>query len=124
MRKERRRRLPVLTLALAAVVSRAVTADPRPPARANPIEKPQADQVFERYLRDVEDRRGGSDGPVSFEIDASLPKLKKKGMMRGLKLITSAGKIAYTQLHFVGDELIKTAVIARFLKADSQQRAS
>jgi len=82
-----------------------------------------ARQALERYLRDA-DAGHDSTTPVVFEIDASLPKLKKQGIMRGLRVIASAGHVAYTHLQFVGDDLINTAVIARFLKADSQQHAS
>jgi hypothetical protein len=37
-----------------------------------------------------------------------------------MKVITEAGRIVYTQLHFVGDNLIRSAVIARFLSADTK----
>ena len=46
--------------------------------------------------------------------------MHKRGGMRGLKLVTAAGRVAYTQLNFVGDEIIKTALIARFLAVDSK----
>ena len=56
-----------------------------------------------------------------FEIDASLPKLKKHGIMRGLKVITIAGRVAFTEVHFVGDDLIRSAVINRFLMAEAKE---
>jgi hypothetical protein len=88
------------------------------------VSEAQATEVLERYLRHAGDTREFTQRPVSFEIEASLPKLKKTGTMHGLKLFVSAGRVVYTQLQFVGDELVKTAVIARFLKAESSEGAT
>ena len=84
-------------------------------------EKAAVHEVLERYLRDREASNGDGGGEVSFEIDASLPKLKKHGIMRGLRVITVAGRIAFTQVHFVGDDLIRSAVINRFLVAETKE---
>lgn len=86
-------------------------------------EKAAVQQVLERYLHEGETENGGG-GQVSFEIDASLPKLKKHGMMRGLKVITGAGRVAFTQVYFVGDDLIRSSVIDRFLNAEARARAA
>ena len=66
--------------------------------------------------------RGGGKGasPVPFEIDASLPELKKHGMMRGFRVITGVGRVVFTQLQYAGDNVVKTALIARFLTAQGQ----
>ena len=93
-------------------------------AAAPRLSEAQATEVLERYLRNAGDSRESTQRPVSFEIEASLPKLRKSGTMHGLKVFVSAGRVVYTQLQFVGDELVKTAVIARFLKAESSQSAS
>jgi hypothetical protein len=87
-----------------------------------PNEKTAAHEALERYLHNS--ATGGRDGggQVTFEIDASLPKLKKHGIMRGLRVITVAGRVAFTQIHFVGDELVKSAVINRFLTAEARER--
>src|SRR4051812_14500236 len=93
------------------------------PTVTRAIEEPRANQTLERFLRDAAEDRHQATAPVTFEIDASLPRLKKHGIMRGLRAIVSAGRVVYTPLQFVGDDLIKTAVIARFLKADSRHDA-
>ena len=54
------------------------------------------------------------------QIDASLPKLKKQGSMSGLKVVSAAGETVYRDLRFTGDNLVKTAVIARFLANDAK----
>lgn len=108
---------PGLLLALASSTFAA-------PAAAHGLEEAQANQALERYLRDSAGNGRDSAAAISFEIDASLPRLKKHGVMRGLRVIAAAGRVVYTRLQFVGDDLIKTAVIARFLKADSRQGAS
>jgi len=85
-----------------------------------PRESGLARQALERYLREQCDRPPPSAAPTSFQIDAALPKLHKRGVLRGLKVIAGPGRIAFTQLHFVGDSLVKTAVIARFLTVETK----
>ena len=53
------------------------------------------------------------------QIDASLPKLKKHGTMSGVKLLSETGHTVYRGLQFTDDKLVKTDVIARYLKQDS-----
>ena len=77
----------------------------------------RAAEILQRHFAVREARQGGAQSVVSFEIQASLPRLKKHGMMRGLERIGEGGRVVFSQLHFVGDELIKTAVIGRFLTA-------
>jgi len=84
----------------------------------------RANDVLEAYLHRPQPGAAAQEEPVEFEIEASLPKLKRHGVMRGWKVIAAAGRVAYTKLQFAGDELVRTAVIARFLKADSEQAAS
>jgi hypothetical protein len=61
------------------------------------------------------------EAPIHVEIDASLPRLKKQGSMYGLRVVTRAGKVAYSMLRFSGDNVIKTQVIARFLSAEVER---
>jgi hypothetical protein len=77
-------------------------------------------QALDRYWREARSRPSTEETAVPFRIDAELPKLHKRGVLRGVKVITGAGRIVYTQLHFVGDNLIRSAVIARFLSADTR----
>jgi hypothetical protein len=60
------------------------------------------------------------DQAIELEIDACISRLKKQGRMTGLKLITQAGGVAYRSLQFSGDAIIKTAVIARYLSAETR----
>jgi len=85
---------------------------------------PSANRVLDRYLGGREVSGPAPGETVSFEIDASLPKLKKHGIMSGLRGITAAGRVAFSQLHFVGDEIIQTAVIAKFLTAQAKEVGS
>ncbi len=98
----------------AAFGSGFVLAQPMPPAEA-----------LDRYL-------AASRGPAcseamfAMQIEASLPKLKKRGTMSGFKLVSQTGQTVYRGLRFTGDNIIKTAVIARFLssEADPPEQAS
>ena len=82
-----------------------------------------ANAALDRYLRESDNGRGHGDASVPFRIIVELPKLHKHGVLRGLRVITGAGRVAYTQLQFVGDNLVRTAVIGRFLSADAKLQA-
>src|SRR5512133_2875792 len=101
---------PSVLLLVAGVLESALIAAP-PLARGIPDrEKEAACAMLQRYLRDGDGVRGAArsgDARIAFEINASLPRLKKYGILRGLKLIAAAGPVAFTQLKFVGDDLIK-----------------
>ena len=64
-------------------------------------------QALDRYLVGARSRRPAGETAVPFRIDAELPKLHKRGALKGLKVITEAGRTVYTQLHFVGDNLVR-----------------
>jgi hypothetical protein len=77
------------------------------------------DEAIDRYLRGSRERQlGSSEWVCAVQIDATMPELKKQGSMSGLKVVSQAGQTAYRDLQFTGDNLIKTAVIARFLAND------
>jgi hypothetical protein len=79
------------------------------------------DEALDRYLTGSRDlQRECSDWVLAVQIDASLPKLKKQGSMSGLKVISRTGQTVYRGLRFTGDNLVKTAVIARFLANDAK----
>jgi len=59
--------------------------------------------------------RGGTE---EVDIDAAVPKFKKKGKLHALKNISKLGKITYHALGFSGDGIVKTEVIANYLKAE------
>ena len=78
-------------------------------------------EALDRYLATSLDRQPGCpDLAFAVQIDASLPKIGKHGSMSGLKLVSRTGKIVYRGLKFTGDNLVKTAVIARFLAHDAE----
>jgi hypothetical protein len=78
-------------------------------------------QALDGYLARARDRQPGcSDMLFAVQIDASLPKLGKEGSMSGLKLVSRTGQSVYSGLRFTGDNLFKTAVIARFLANDAE----
>lgn len=59
-------------------------------------------------------------GTMEVDMDASVPKLKKQGKLHALKNISRLGKITYHALGFIGDNMVKTEVIARYLNAELQ----
>ncbi len=78
-------------------------------------------EALDRYLARSRGRQPGcSDVAFAVRIDAALPKLKKQGSMSGLKLVSRTGQIVYRGLKFTGDNLVKTAVIARFLANEQE----
>ncbi len=73
-------------------------------------------EALERHLSRSSDQRPACSHSVyAVDINASLPKLKKQGTMQGFKLVSQTGQVVYRGLRFTGDNLVKTAVIARFL---------
>jgi len=77
------------------------------------------DEAIDQYLTGFSERQPEcSDWVSAVQIDASLPERKKQGSMSGLKVISRTGPTVYRDLQFTGDNLIKTAVIARFLAND------
>jgi len=77
------------------------------------------EEVLARFLA-----RSGEQGivlrNVSMEVDieAELPMLKKEGTLRALRHISQVGKVTYEVLSFIGDNMIKKDVIARYLAAE------
>ncbi len=70
--------------------------------------------VLDRYLSAKQAEQSEfREAPIEVEIDASVPQLKKHGTMHGLRRVTRAGLVAYSNLQFSGDNVIKTEVIAR-----------
>jgi hypothetical protein len=55
---------------------------------------------------------------MEVEIQASLPKLKKRGRLHGLRRISKLGRITYEHLAFEGDGTVKNQVIARYLNTE------
>jgi hypothetical protein len=77
------------------------------------------DQMVSRYLVATQAQqsalRGGTE---EVDIDAAVPKFKKQGKLHALRNISKLGKITYHALGFSGDSVVKTEVIANYLKAE------
>jgi hypothetical protein len=52
------------------------------------------------------------------DIDAAVLKYQKHGKLHALRSISKLGKITYKALGFSGDNVVKTEVIANYLKAE------
>ncbi len=80
--------------------------------------------MVSRYLEATQAQqsalRGGTE---EVDIDAAVPKFKKKGKLHALRSISKLGKITYKALGFSGDNVVKTEVIANYLKAEVESAA-
>ncbi len=104
---------PFFTVVLAATISCSVAfCEPKTP----PVPE---DQMVSRYLEATQAQqsalRGGTE---EVDIDAAVPKFKKQGKLHALRNISKLGKITYHALGFSGDSVVKTEVIANYLKAE------
>jgi len=91
----------------------AVAADDRPANEA------AAQETLQRYLAaSKEQSRQLRDVEMNVEIDASIPKLNRKGKLSALRGIGRLGQITYKAITFQGDDSIKRDVIARYMQAE------
>jgi len=103
----------LLTVVFAATIgSSAALCEPKAP--------PMPEQeLVDRYVQATQAQqsalRGGTE---EVDIDAAVPKFKKRGKLHALKNISKLGKITYHALGFSGDSIVKTEVIANYLKAE------
>jgi hypothetical protein len=82
---------------------------------------PQQDAIVSKYLSATQEQQSALRGAsMTVDIDAEVPKLKKKGKLQALRNISKLGKITYNALGFSGDRSVKNEVIARYLSADAQ----
>jgi len=106
---------PFLTTFLIAVIS---TSPGFSEPKAAPVPE---EQMVSRYLEATHAQesalRGGTE---EIDIDAAVPKFKKQGKLHALRSISKLGKITYKALGFSGDNVVKTEVIANYLKAEVQ----
>jgi hypothetical protein len=104
---------PLLTIILAATIgSSAALCEPKAPPMPE-------DQMVNRYIAATQAQqialRGGTE---EIDIDAAVPKFKKQGKLHALRSISKLGRITYHALGFSGDNVVKTEVIANYLKAE------
>lgn len=82
-------------------------------------------EALDRYLARSGDRQSEcSDSVFTVQIDASLPKLRRKGSMSGSNWFPRQGRFAIAAFDSRGDSLVKIAVIARFLAKDMEKQWS
>lgn len=75
--------------------------------------------MVSRYLQATQTQRTALlGGTEEVDIDAAVPKFKKHGKLHALRNISKLGKITYHALGFSGDNVVKTEVIANYLKAE------
>jgi hypothetical protein len=103
----------LLTVVLVAIIGSSV-------AFCEPKAPPMPEQeMVTRYVEATQAQqstlRGGTE---ELDIDAAVPKFKKTGKLHALKNISKLGKITYHALGFSGDSIVKTEVIANYLKAE------
>ncbi len=76
-------------------------------------------RIVERYLQATRQQQTTFLGAsMEVDIDASVPKLQRKGKLHALRNISKLGKITYHMLGFDGDASVKKDVIARYLSAE------
>src|ERR1700688_1843072 len=77
------------------------------------------EQMVSRYLQATQAQQSALRGATEeIDIDAAVPKFKKQGKLHALRSISKLGKITYHALGFSGDNVVKTEVIANYLKAE------
>jgi hypothetical protein len=99
------------SLLLLAAVGRA-TGEPATPLRPG-------EEVLKRYLAAAGSQRAAlRDVSMQVDIQADIPSLKKSGRLTALRHISKVGKVTYEVLSFMGDNMIKKDVIARYMTAE------
>jgi hypothetical protein len=77
------------------------------------------EQMVSLYLQATQAQQSALRGATEeIDIDAAVPKFKKQGKLHALRSISKLGKITYKALGFSGDNVVKTEVIANYLKAE------
>ena len=93
-------------------------------ADADPPSKGGDEGALRLYLANVEQHRlTVRDVAMEVDIAASLPDLKKTGELRALRRISKVGRVSYDVLSFIGDNMIKKDVIARYISAEVKSTA-
>jgi len=73
-------------------------------------------QALTRYFAGLEKNQPW--GSETVEIEASLPKLKEQGRLRGIRRLLPHGKPQYQVFQLDGSRTVKQQVIARYLSAE------
>ena len=79
--------------------------------------------ILDKYMDATQVQQAALRGThMEVDIDAQLPRLKKEGRLRALRMVSKIGKITYRALGFSGDNTVKQEVITRYLAAESEGR--
>jgi hypothetical protein len=109
-------RLPVALLASALLLTPVSFAGPEPEAEVYT-------EILNKYLDATRTQKDMLRGvQMEVDIDATLPKLEKRGTMRVLRSMSRLGQISFRMLGFTGDNTIKKEVITRYLDAEREAR--
>jgi hypothetical protein len=80
--------------------------------------------AFGKYLASLQERNPFTEaGPVSVEIEASLPGLAKQGKLLAVREMGASERSEYTITRLDGDSVVQRQVIARYLAAEGQAEA-
>jgi hypothetical protein len=84
--------------------------------------EPAGAAILTKYLEATHLQSQHADPSMLLDINASVPKLRKQGTLRALRVMSNVGRITYRVLGFQGDNTVKKDVIARYLQADQQNQ--
>ena len=85
---------------------------------------PVAKLVLARYAAVLEQSSQPLDcRKVAVEIEASLPKLARRGRFQAIRELVAPGRHEYRDLQIEGDRTVRQQVIARYLSAEAQAEA-
>jgi hypothetical protein len=80
--------------------------------------------AFSKYLTSIQERSPFTEsGPISVEIEASLPGSAKKGSLLAVRQTGASERSEYRVVRVDGDPTVKQQVIARYLDAQGQAEA-
>src|SRR5579862_2864114 len=113
-------RLLILSIAFAAATA-SLSAGDIPSAYADPK---NLTEVISKYQDAVHTQQEALRGAqMEVDIDASLPKLEKKGKLKVLRVISKLGKITFRQIGKpIGDGTVYKEVIQRYLQTEKEGR--
>ena len=95
----------------------AATPGPTP----DPAPDSEGDVVLYRFL-DANKSNRISGLQMEVDVNASLPKMQKRGKLQALRTITKLGRITWDRLNFTGDNTIRKEVIARYIQAEQESQ--
>lgn len=90
-------------------------ADADPPAKPTPVSQ----QVLARYFAAVNEQKPKTHGvEMDMHFSASLPRMKKEGVMLAKRIVSSLGKISFVVKSFTGDNTVKNYVITKYMAGE------